>query len=115
MKPWLGAVALMACMAAQAQTGAGVSQFTLANGLSVIVKPDRRAPTAGHMLWVRVGSSDEVDLVASGEDRLEREASTLRKQLLAPLGRPPGRIEHRARRVPVAKPLQRDLVGIGGG
>ncbi len=61
MKPWLGAVALMACMAAQAQTGAGVSQFTLANGLSVIVKPDRRAPTAVHMLWVRVGSIDEVD------------------------------------------------------
>ena len=35
--------------------------FTLANGLTVIVKPDRRAPTAVHMLWVRVGSMDEVD------------------------------------------------------
>jgi len=33
----------------------------LANGLTVIVKPDRRAPTAAHMLWVRVGSIDEVD------------------------------------------------------
>jgi zinc protease len=29
--------------------------------LTVIVKPDRRAPTAVHMLWVRVGSVDEVD------------------------------------------------------
>ena len=38
-----------------------VEQFTLANGLTVIVKPDRRAPTAAHMLWVRVGSIDEVD------------------------------------------------------
>ena len=38
-----------------------VEQFTLANGLTVIVKPDRRAPTAAHMLWVRVGSMDEVD------------------------------------------------------
>jgi zinc protease len=38
-----------------------VSQFTLPNGLTVIVKPDRRAPTAVHMLWVRVGSMDEVD------------------------------------------------------
>jgi predicted Zn-dependent peptidase len=27
----------------------------------VIVKPDRRAPTAVHMLWVRVGAMDEVD------------------------------------------------------
>ena len=40
---------------------AQVSQFKLDNGLTVIVKPDRRAPTAVHMLWVRVGSMDEVD------------------------------------------------------
>jgi zinc protease len=38
-----------------------VQQFTLANGMTLIVKPDRRAPTAVHMLWVRVGSMDEVD------------------------------------------------------
>jgi zinc protease len=36
-------------------------QFTLSNGMTLIVKPDRRAPTAVHMLWVRVGSMDEVD------------------------------------------------------
>src|SRR4051794_9229131 len=36
-------------------------QFTLANGMTLIVKPDRRAPTAVQMLWVRVGSFDEVD------------------------------------------------------
>jgi zinc protease len=36
-------------------------QFTLPNGLTVIIKPDRRAPTAVHMLWLRVGSMDEVD------------------------------------------------------
>jgi len=36
-------------------------QFTLANGMTLIVKPDRRAPTAVHMLWLRVGSMDEVD------------------------------------------------------
>ncbi len=40
---------------------AAVTRFTLANGLTVIVKPDRRAPTAVHMLWVRVGAMDEVD------------------------------------------------------
>ena len=48
---------------AQAQTASlpTAEQFTLANGLTVIVKPDHRAPTAAHMLWVRVGSIDEVD------------------------------------------------------
>ncbi|MEO7953588.1 MAG: pitrilysin family protein, partial [Polaromonas sp.] len=43
------------------QTPAPVEQFTLANGLTVIVKPDHRAPTVAHMLWVRVGAMDEVD------------------------------------------------------
>jgi len=46
---------------AWAQTAAPVTQFQLANGMTVIVKTDRRAPTAAHMLWVRVGSMDEVD------------------------------------------------------
>jgi len=40
---------------------ARAQQFTLANGMTLIVKPDRRAPTAVHMLWVRVGAMDEVD------------------------------------------------------
>lgn len=40
---------------------AKAEQFTLANGLTLIVKPDRRAPTAVHMMYVRVGSMDEVD------------------------------------------------------
>lgn len=44
-----------------AQTTPRVEQFKLDNGLTVIVKPDRRAPTAVHMLWVRVGAMDEVD------------------------------------------------------
>jgi zinc protease len=29
--------------------------------MTLIVQPDRRSPTAVHMLWVRVGSMDEVD------------------------------------------------------
>ena len=36
-------------------------QFTLQNGMTLIVKPDPKAPTAVHMLWLRVGSMDEVD------------------------------------------------------
>ena len=38
-----------------------IVQHTLPNGMQVIVKVDRRAPTAVHMVWVRVGSMDEVD------------------------------------------------------
>ncbi len=57
-------VAVTTFHSASAQTPAAavqVQQFTLANGMTLIVKPDRRAPTAVHMLWVRVGSMDEVD------------------------------------------------------
>ena len=35
--------------------------YTLSNGMQLWVRPDRRAPTAVHMVWVRVGSMDEVD------------------------------------------------------
>ena len=45
----------------QATNGNGAQQFTLANGMQLIVQPDRRAPTAVHMVWVRVGAMDEVD------------------------------------------------------
>jgi len=66
---WLLASCLLfpvfAAQPSRAQTAAPavptVTQFQLANGLTVIVKIDRRAPTAAHMLWVRVGSMDEVD------------------------------------------------------
>jgi zinc protease len=44
-----------------AQTLPKAEQFKLDNGLTLIVQPDRRAPTAVHMLWVRVGAMDEVD------------------------------------------------------
>ena len=67
---WL-AVLLSAPLALQAQSPAVQTQavkpaaqahtYTLANGMTLWVKPDRRAPTAVHMLWVRVGSMDEVD------------------------------------------------------
>lgn len=59
--PALMVCGLMGPASAEAQVGARVERFTLSNGMTLIVKPDRRAPTAVHMLWVRVGSMDEVD------------------------------------------------------
>ena len=58
---WLLLAGLLGILNVQAQIIPKVEQFTLANGMTVIVKPDRRAPTAVHMVWLRVGSMDEVD------------------------------------------------------
>lgn len=38
---------------------ADASEFTLANGLQVVVVPDHRTPVVTHMVWYRVGSADE--------------------------------------------------------
>ncbi|MEO7938908.1 MAG: pitrilysin family protein [Burkholderiaceae bacterium] len=54
-------LALLFAAVAHAQPVEPITRFTLDNGLEVIIKPERRAPTAVHMLWVRVGSMDEVD------------------------------------------------------
>ncbi|WP_371348363.1 M16 family metallopeptidase [Ancylobacter sp. IITR112] len=47
---------------ATAPTRAGaaeVAEFTLENGMQVVVVPDHRAPVVTHMVWYRVGSADE--------------------------------------------------------
>ncbi|MCH9808614.1 MAG: insulinase family protein [Alphaproteobacteria bacterium] len=45
---------------AQASEKAGrATEFKLANGMQVIVIPDRRAPVVTHMVWYRVGAADE--------------------------------------------------------
>jgi len=41
------------------ETKAIASSFTLDNGMEVIVIPDTRAPVVTHMVWYRVGASDE--------------------------------------------------------
>ncbi len=46
-------------------------EATLKNGLRVIVKEDRRAPTAAQMVWYRIGSMDEVDGVSGVAHVLE--------------------------------------------
>ncbi|MFM8747054.1 MAG: M16 family metallopeptidase [Aestuariivirga sp.] len=36
-----------------------LTTFTLANGMQVVVIPDRRAPVVTHMVWYKVGAADE--------------------------------------------------------
>ena len=64
-------VPLAGAQTAPATAPPPVSQFRLDNGLTVIVKPDHRAPTVVHMLWVRVGAMDEVDGVSGAAHALE--------------------------------------------
>ena len=54
-----------------AEAGADTRQFTLSNGMTLIVRTDRRAPTAVNMVWVRAGSMDEVDGISGIAHMLE--------------------------------------------
>ena len=47
--------------AAWAAAATQTSEFTLSNGMRVIVKEDHRAPTVAHMIWYHIGSMDEVN------------------------------------------------------
>src|ERR1700689_3137452 len=49
-----------ALTSANAAGGPEVTDFTLANGLEVVVVPDHRAPVVTHMIWYKVGAADEV-------------------------------------------------------
>src|SRR5207253_3917743 len=57
----LAPAALAAALAAPAHAGIGpqITNFTLSNGLEVVVSPDHRTPVGTHMLWYKVGSADE--------------------------------------------------------
>ena len=71
LKNCMGLALLLALKPVLSQTPPDAQQFTLANGMTLIVKVDKRAPTAVHMLWVRVGSMDEVDGVSGVAHVLE--------------------------------------------
>jgi zinc protease len=43
-----------------ASEGPKITQFTLANGLQLVVIPDHRAPVVTHMVWYKVGAADEM-------------------------------------------------------
>jgi zinc protease len=61
MKRLLPLLMLLATLIAARDALANPYETTLANGLRVIVKEDRRAPTAVQMVWYRAGSMDEKD------------------------------------------------------
>ena len=44
---------------ARAAAAPSVQQFTLDNGLLVVVVPDHRTPVVTHMLWYRIGAADD--------------------------------------------------------
>ena len=46
---------------AVASPASAVQEFTLRNGMKLIIQPDHRAPTVINMVWLRVGAMDEVD------------------------------------------------------
>jgi len=59
--PLIHACAGLLLAAAALAAHANPFERKLANGLTVIVKEDRRAPTAVHMVWYRAGSMDETN------------------------------------------------------
>ena len=61
MKSLLAPAALLVVAVSPAPTFANPYETKLANGMRVIVKEDRRAPTVVHMVWYRAGSMDEKD------------------------------------------------------
>lgn len=50
-----GSIILASSFAQAAQ----IEEFTLKNGMKIIVNEDHRAPTVAHMIWYRVGAVDE--------------------------------------------------------
>ncbi|MCB1338609.1 MAG: insulinase family protein [Maritimibacter sp.] len=56
----LASLALFAGLAATSALAAGdVTDFTLENGMEVVVVEDHRAPVVMHMVWYRIGAADE--------------------------------------------------------
>ena len=53
------AAAFVVCAASAEPAGVPVADFTLANGLELVVIPDHRAPVVTHMIWYKVGAADE--------------------------------------------------------
>ena len=51
--------ALSAGVARAQSSGPEITSYKLANGLEVVIIPDRRTPVVTHMIWYKVGAADE--------------------------------------------------------
>lgn len=72
LRKMLRAAAFAAAAAALGGTAqANPHETTLANGMEIIVKEDRRAPSVVHMVWYGIGSVDEPDGVSGIAHMLE--------------------------------------------
>ena len=70
-RPLMAALAAgFALSLAAPQASANPFEKTLPNGMKMIVKEDRRAPTAVQMVWYRAGSIDEVDGIDGRHDEV---------------------------------------------
>ena len=63
-RPLTGAAAILAAAvvagaAAAEPAGPQIANFTLSNGLELVVIPDHRVPVVTHMIWYKVGAADE--------------------------------------------------------
>lgn len=52
-------VSLSTALAQAPKQSSTITDFTLDNGLQVVVIPDHRAPVVTHMIWYKIGSADE--------------------------------------------------------
>src|SRR5580700_6923385 len=52
-------LALAGGIVSRAEAAPQITDFSLANGLEVVVIPDHRAPVVTHMIWYKVGAADE--------------------------------------------------------
>ena len=55
---WIATI-MLAIAPTQLHAQPRTSEFTLSNGLQVVVIPDHRAPVVTHMIWYKVGAADE--------------------------------------------------------
>ncbi|WP_245434242.1 M16 family metallopeptidase [Pseudolabrys taiwanensis] len=55
----LGCAAFATSAVAAESGGPKVADYTLSNGLELVVIPDHRAPVVTHMIWYKVGAADE--------------------------------------------------------
>ena len=56
---FFGFAALATSVSAAENSGPKIADYTLPNGLELVVIPDHRAPVVTHMIWYKVGAADE--------------------------------------------------------